>query len=253
MEVLNEEQVKTEEEQEVKETPEAEAEEKTEVTESAESEGEETEGAPKSAEEIEETKFQERIKDEYAKWQSKTLTPVSKERDELRKQVNDLNAKLEDKTDNKELDLLLKGETDELGEDDAKKRDEIRRKYNQRFKEYREKAAQADEAKKEAETTAEKLGGIERHQMARERAYAILMPQDKEFDKALDSIVKELEEAESPEHMDRLAKLVVRERQGKQKPFKPDSGRNSGGGIDLSKLSSEERIAYALKKMDRKK
>ena len=105
-----------------------------------------------------------------------------------------------------------------------------------------------------AAASAIRMTGItKRHQMAVERAYEILLPQDKSFQKQLGEIVTELEQAESPEHLERLAKLVMRERHGGGKTFKVDSGRNSGSGEDLSKLSREERVARALKKMDSEK
>lgn len=256
MEVETEKQVGTEEEQEETTTQvespssEAEAEEETEVSEKPEGEGEDKgkEEAPKLSEEAK----QEIIKTEYAKWQSKTLQPITKERDTLRKQVSDLNAKLEDKNDNKELDLLLKADTSELGEDEAKKLDAVRRKYTAGLKEYRDNKVKVADTLKENEATAERLGGIQRHQMAVEKAYGLLMPQDKAFSKQLDAIAEELEQAESPEHMERLLKVIARERQGKAKPFTPDSGRNSGSGVDLSKLSGKELILRGLQKGGKK-
>lgn len=249
MEVETKEQVVTEEEQgETKVTaPEAEAEDKTEVSEESEEEGEDK--APKLAEEAK----QKIISEEYAKWQSKTLTPLTKERDTLRQQVAELTAEIEDKTDNKELDLLLKADIEELGEDEAKKMDAVRRKYQAALSDFRQNKVKVDKAIKENDATAEKLGGIQRHQMAVEKAYELLMPQDRTFSKQLGEIAGELEQAQSPEDMERLLKIIVRERSGDSKPFRPDSGRNSGGGTDLSKLSSGERVELALQKMDKKK
>ena len=220
---------------------EAKTEEPTEVSEMPE--GEKQEEAPKLSEESR----QEVIKDEYAKWQSKTLTPISKERDDLKKQVADLNARLEDKNDNKELDLLLKADIEELGEDEAKKLDAVRRKYTVSLKEYRDNKTKVEQSLKDNETIAEKLGGIQRKQMATEKAYELLMPQDKTFRKQLDTIVEELEQAETPEHMERLLRLIVRERSGKTKPFTPDSGRNSSSGVDLTKLSGRELLELGEK------
>jgi len=277
MEVETKEQVETGDEQEENiESSEAEAKEKTEVSE--ESEGEGKEAAPKFDEEAK----QAIIDAEYAKWQSKTLTPVTKERDSFRQQVADLTAQLEDRQDNKELDLLLKADIDEMGEVDAKKLDAVRRNYTDKLRKFRDSEKVVTEAASHVkdiinelpEHVAKELGfgdktpsgmvkaaanairmtGItKRHQMAVERAYEILLPQDKTFNKQLGEIVTELEQADSPEHMERLAKLVLRERHGGGKPFHMDSGRNSGSGEDISKLSREDRVIRALKIMDKKK
>jgi len=231
------EQVSTEEEQEDT-TSEAETEEQTEVAEEkTEGEGEEKE-APEAEEEDFETKFQDRLKDEYAKWQSKTLSPVVKERDELRKQ-------LEVKQDKSLADEVFGQALEDGDEAAAKKRKEAVEEVNKRYRHIKGKEAEVETAKTEYEAKHQTLENYERHQKAVERAHAILMPHDKEYTKARDAIVAELEQAETPEEMERRERLILRERQGKEKPFKPDSGRNSGGE-SLKNASPLDLIAKGL-------
>lgn len=279
MEVETKEQENSEEEQEeIKEpTSEAEAEENSEVSEK--SEGESKEAAPKLDEEAK----QAIIDAEYAKWQSKTLTPVTKERDTLRQQVTDLTAKLEDKQDASLADKEYGSVLDETGDEaEAKSRKEAAEEVNKRYRFVKENEKVVTEAAAHVkdiinelpEHVAKELGfgdktpsgmakatanairmtGItRRHQMAVERAYEILLPQDKSFQKQLGEIVTELEQAESLEHLERLAKLVLRERHGSDKPFHVDSGRNSGSGIAWSKLTREEKDKIITRELDKQK
>jgi len=262
MDGVSVEQVETGAEQESS-VSEAQTEEKTEVSEEL---GEITEEIRQSI-----------IGPEYAKWQSETLTPMSKERDELRTQVTDLSNRLEDREDNKELDLLLKLDADEGDAVEARKKDEVRRSYTGRLSEFKRDSKMIKEAVKIAETLADeftadiaaKMGFIDktpvgilkaaknaissagianRRQMATEKAHELLMPNDKAYKKQRDAIVSELEQAESPEHMERLLKIIVRERAGKEKPFVPDSGRQSGEGLSLGKLSARELLVLGEKK-----
>ena len=68
-----------------------------------------TEVSEKPDEVSEETR-QSIIGPEYNKWQREQLTPMSKERDELREKVTDLSNRLENRDDNTELDVLLKAD-----------------------------------------------------------------------------------------------------------------------------------------------
>lgn len=248
--------------------PEAEKEEQTEVSEKPDEE--------KQTEVSEEAK-QEIISTEYAKWQKETLTPITQEREELRKQVKDLSTRLEDRTDNTELDILLKADASEMDAVEARKLDEVRRKYTGTINEFKRDSKMVKEAAEIAKGLADEFtpeiaaqmgfndktplgilkaasnairssGIATRRHMAVEKAYGLLMPQDKTFSKQLKSITEELEQAESPEHMERLLKIIVRERSGKEKVFSPDSGRNSGSGIDLSKLSARELLVRGEQK-----
>ena len=248
--------------------PEAEEKEETEVSEKPDEEKET---------EISEEARQAIIGPEYAKWQKETLTPITQEREYLRKQVTDLSNRLENRTDDTELDLLLKLDADEGDAVEARKKDEIRRKYTERLSEFKKDSQTVKEAVKilgglldeftpeiatqmgfndktplgiaKAAANAIRSSGIAtRRHMAVEKAYVLLMPQDKTFSKQLTSIVEELEQASSPEDMERLLKIIVRERAGKEKSFTPDSGRNSGSGVDLSKLSARELLVRGEQK-----
>jgi len=246
MEVDTKEQEVSEEEQGVV-TSEAESEEESEVTE--ESEGKEGEQAPKLTEEVK----QQIISDEYAKWQSKTLNPISKERDELRKQVSDLNTKLEDKSDTRELDLLLKADIEELGEEEAKKVDQIRRNYTAKLREFRDNNAKVSQTIKENETLSEKLGGIERRQMATE-FYLDLRDKGMVTVKNKEEVLSRLETAKDPDHFKDLKEVIEAKFKVGKKPFVPDSSTNKGGGgVDYSKLPIEERINALLAEGERKK
>jgi len=276
MEVETKEQVDTTEEQEEQGTSEAEAEVAPEVSE--ESEGEAEGEAPKLSEEVK----QGIIKEEYAKWQSKTLTPITKERDALNKQVAELNAKLEEKNDNRDIDLLYQGDVEEFGEDKAKEYKNIREKEAPLIRAYKANAKMVTEAAEIAKRLADEftpqvatslgftdktpIGALKaasnairatgisaRHQMAVERAYELLIPADKTFQKQLGEIVEELEQAETPEHMDRLLKIIIRERGGNKKPFTPDSSRQSGSGVAWSKLSREEKDKIITKELEKEK
>ncbi len=237
-------QVATEVEQESNvESIDSEAEAKGETEVSEGSEGKEEGKEPKLTEEVK----QEIIANEYAKWQAKTLTPMSQERDSLKQQVSDLNAKLEDKSDDRDLAMLLKTDTDELGKEEALKLDEVRRRYATKLHDYRDNHEKVSKQVKENEEIKERLGGIERRQMAKDKAYELLIPQDASFQKQLNEIVEELEQAETPEQMERLLKIIAKEKQGK-KVFKPDSSKQSGSGEDISKLSARELLIRGEKK-----
>ncbi|MFA5937255.1 MAG: hypothetical protein WC822_05280, partial [Candidatus Paceibacterota bacterium] len=153
--------------------------------------------------------------------------------------------KLTAREDAKELNELLEHETEELGEDKAKKRLEIRQKLNARFRTVEDKEKEITTKSQEVEATAEKLSNIQREQLATKEALTLVFPQDKTLASKVNGYVKRLTAAETPKEFELILEGIKKEVKGK--PFRPANTRGSGGGGDnLSNLSPREKIEYGL-------
>jgi len=254
------------------------------VSEESESKASETKETEKPELKYSEPDFLKAVEEETGKraqsLKDKELKSIYAQMSERDKKITDLNRQLQTREDDKDLKAMFDADTEEQGEDKAKRTNEARTKFASRFREYQEKAEivkQASEAIKEIDLDeetahelgfdapdiggkikaigkyADYLGGVERHQIAIQEALKLVLPKDKGLSSEVDSIVKRLEEADTPREFDLILKTVQREYEGKAKPFKPDSGRSGGGGQNFDEMSPREKIEEGLRRAQKKK
>ncbi len=216
---------------------------------------------PEPTEEPEEPKYPEsEITKKAQSLKDKEMKSFYAERDGLKKKISELESQIRSKEDDKEMDVIFQAEKEELGDEaKAKQRDEIRRKFNARYNEFKRSEATLKEKESELSELATRLDAVGKDQLAT----TVLLPYifaNKSIHKLIDKAKQELiEGAETKEGMERLAKAIGAELQskltGENKPFKPDSGRSSGGGTgrltvqNLRDLTPEGKNVKDLKKV----
>jgi|26BtaG_2_1085354.scaffolds.fasta_scaffold00283_29 chromosome segregation ATPase len=220
-----------------------------EKTEETDKEGDKDESKPKYSEKD----YNEAVEVKAQSMKDKELKPIRTELEDLKKSNADFKRQLEQREDDKDLKVIFEGEVDEEGETTAKKRDEARRKFAARYREYQEKSETVETREKEIEGLADKLGGIEKRQNATKAALNLVLPKDKGITSEIESIVNRLDEAESPREFDLLLKMITSEYEGKASKKKnvPDSSRSDAPG-SVSGLKGDAAINAGLAKEKRK-
>lgn len=243
------EQVKSEQGQE-QETEEQAVETEAEVTE--ETEAEVTEPDKTEVSEDEETISEEQkqgiIKAEYDNWQSKILSPITKERDALKTRNAELEAQLSVREDDRDLDAF-KEQDYELDEDQQAKRKESRSAIMNRVREYEKNAKEVQvnmeslnkvrelqEVLKAEDipSLGDKLGQVQRTQNAISDVIKIFMPK---LTPEMQKYQERLNNASSPEHYNEILSSIKKEAKGLKQTTTVDTGRQSGGPGSASKLT----------------
>lgn len=241
----NQEQVEESEEQAEAEVTE---DKKAEVTDEKDTEVSEEEEKPDPEEQ-----FQSRLSTEYAKWQSKTLNPVIKERDELKR-------KLAESSDETDLKVLRLHDEQELGEDEAAKYDTVRKRTIDRVREYersrdevtanKEKLELVLEMQKtlntdDIESLAIKLSDINRINTATMDIVRLYSP---EVSEEMDKAIKRLNSTSSPEHYKDVLNNIKTSYKGKRPKQNYERGGQSPGTGELNDKEFTEQYGSGLLK-----
>ncbi len=195
-----------------------------------------------------ETEFQKELTKRAQAMKDKELVPVYAERDTLKDKISELESQIADKEIDRDLESIFKGDTEEYGEEQAKKRQDSLRKFSEHYKEYQAKShihAKLDEI-------AVKIGTREKTVSIRE---ALLDWRDKGFAFDVNEVREKLEQATDPKTFEVVKNAIASELKAKtdKKPFRPSPGRSGGGGgIDLKKLSGRELLNRGYAKEQKK-
>ena len=235
-----------------------------EETEVQEEESTEVPGKPKL---YSQGDFDDKLSKEYGEWQSKTLRPITQERDILRAENKKLKVEVSAKHFAKDNELLFEDDNEVNSEADATKRKEARARFGEQLKEYREKAGEVAEGAEKLKSVdalceqlgcpdiaelGSQLGAIQKNQDATKFALELLLPKDKAFISRLESIVKRFEDAKTPAEAKLIQKAIEAESKGKA--FVPAGlSKDSAQVRDLSGLSPTQKIELGLKEEAKKK
>ena len=229
---------------EVSEEPKAEVpetEEKAEVPEGAESE----------SEDIDEL-VQEAVNKEYAKWQSKQMTPITKERDALKKQVTEL-------TNKETLETLRLKDQEEIGEVDAERYDKARQAFIEKVNEYETNSADVQENKEKIDSIREiekDLGvdNLAEHIPWLGSMHKTVTTKDdllKVYDPAVyaryQQDLKKLDSSKTQEGYQQVLKNITTEVKSGRKKQTFDSSRQEGGDTSGEKHTQDSLKSYSVK------
>jgi len=205
----------------------------------------------------EEDEFQQQVTSLAQSIANKTTKTLEKQRNEWRQKAIDAEAQLNERAWNNEIAAAFKDDTENLGEDEANKRKANRERLAAQAKKFDEDAALVKgilpKIGKEDITGLNEiletlnsptlseginmLGSNLRNLKAKEEVWTLLFPEDAVKIKKVNLLVKRFETAENMKDFDLILGGIKASL--KQKPYKPDSGRNSGSGFDFNKLSRE--------------
>jgi len=214
-------------------------------------EPEETTEEPPEPVKAEET-FEKKVDRMAQSKADKSLVPLQQRNERLTTENEKLTAQLNEKILNFTSNDIYGEELESLGEEDASKRKAARETRNKLILEYQKNAAYVQKTKPLLEAKEANLNIHERNQLVREKLWPLFFPEEKKNLSAYNEAFKKFEPAKDPDDVELILEGIRESLKGKQ--FVPDSSIQGGGGqIDLSKLSTEDRLARALGKMDKKK
>lgn len=212
----------------------------------------ETEEAPEPEKAKEETLEQkiDRITNSKA---DKRNAPLQQNNEKLKAEVATLTAQLNEKTWDRNTQDLFDEESESKGEDVALKRKADRDKVKALVLEYHKNSAAVEKLKPELEAKEATLQVAERTQYVRDKFWHLFFPEEKKDLTLYNAAIKKCDRAEDKAEVDEIFEIVREGLRAKSEKYVPDSGIQGGGGqVDLSKLSSEDRVTRALEKMDKK-
>ncbi len=176
----------------------------------------------------------EKVKSLQSKWQSVKDIELKK----LYTEITRLKAQVAVKEDDRELDAAFQADLTDTDEETAKKRDAARRKFAERYREFKSKNEAVEAAKKETDSLTDRLLGVEKRQRATD-FYLDLREKGEVTAKEKTAILEQLSSVENTSEFERITKLIVRELATKRQPTKTDSGRSTGGGGNKTYTSKQ--------------
>lgn len=183
----------------------------------------EEEAKPKEGED-----FESKVTSLAQKIADKSTNTITKQRDEAAAKVADLEVKLSDKMWNHEINALFGEESENLGEDVAKKNKENRAKMAANYKDFQSRDAEVNKSKAFYDDMTPKLGAIERNQHAREAVWQLLFSEDKAKLAQATALIKKFEKAEDWKDYEIILEGIQGSHKGK--PFEPDGGKTAASG-----------------------
>lgn len=238
-------------------------------TETSEKETEQEEKETTKPEKTEET-YDAKVKRLAQSMKDKELKTVYQELEDLRKQNKELNTQVTEKTWDKGIQEMFDEESVNLSEEEALKKKSRREDMKKQVLEYQKNSAYI-------EKTLAKLGKVDldaflknwekpsldeaanyfnykaRDQQSREELWGLYFPEDA---KKLAQIAKDMEKiskAKDPTQYEIVMEGIKESLKSKGPKYTPDSGRQGGGGKDMSKMSPEEKISEGFKELKKKK
>jgi len=168
---------------------------------------------------------------------------------ELETKLSDTTAQLNDKTWNTGINALFEEESEKDGEEKANKKKAAREEIKKQVVDYQQNKAYVDKMKPELEKRESILNLVQRDQKAMLEVHKLLFADDKAKIDQIQTYLKRFEKVYDEEDMQIMLdtiKAELKAKSAKKQTF--DSGKQGGGGLDLSKLSARELLELGEKR-----